>query len=384
MTNNMFTPILSHTETSYGMLTSPPITTATVLPGDSTTLVQVLETRINDILEKNPWLGGVLCKNNHGDVIILPGVYKCFQHLPDHNTISYEYDLQTFIRQCSWYAVQTGWTSIDTEEILFRVSLIPDANVLHQHILIVSMNHLLGDGALYYQIYNMINSASEVTQLSPHRPIHLDEQIKVHQGDGVKWFNSWSFMCGIVYTLFFASAAKVTASDVNTNKINAIKKNHTGFVSTNDILTSCFFNSSGCTHGIMPVNLRTRISNDTDMSNNACNCVGVTIHDLDVLQTPLDIREKLQASQLIPTTQKLPSFYKSCCGKLAAVTNWSTFYKKITIGTHETIFHVPIADLTNTPMHSVMIIYNNSKCLSTIRVTRDTFNQRLSDAYNVF
>ena len=380
----MFNPILSKIETSYGMLTSPPVTTATVLKGVSTTLIDTLKARVNDIVEKNPWLGGVLCKNHNNNVVIIQGRYQCFQYLPDHNTVSYEYDLQTFIRQCSWYAVQTGWSSIDTDEILFRVSLIPDAHVENQHILIVSMNHLLGDGALYYQIYNMINNASEVISLSPHRPIHLDDAIDKHQGSGVKWFNSWSFLCGVIYTKFFAPASTVTTSYVNLEKVKKFKEKHVGFISTNDILTSCFFNASGCTHGIMPVNLRKRISDTTDMSNTACNCVGTSIYVLDTLMTPLDIRETLQKPQLIPSTLQLPSIRKSCTGKLAAVTNWSTFYKKITVDSHDTIFHVPVADLMNTPIHSVMIIYNNSKCLSTIRVTRDTFDQRLASAYGVF
>ncbi len=366
------------------MLTAPSVTTATVLKGDSTTLVDTLTARVNDIVEKNPWLGGVLCKNQHDNIVIQSGRYQCFQYLPDHNTVSYDYELQTFIRQCSWYAVQTGWSSIDTDEILFRVSLIPDAHVENQHILIVSMNHLLGDGALYYQIYSMINNASEVISLSPHRPIHLDDAIDKHQGAGVKWLNSWSFLCGVIYTKFFAPVSTVTTSDVNLEKVKKFKEKHVGFISTNDILTSCFFNASGCTHGIMPVNLRKRISDTTDMSNTACNCVGTSIHVLDTLMTPLDIRETLQKPQLIPSTLQLPSIRKSCAGKLAAVTNWSTFYKKITVDSHDTIFHVPVADLTNTPIHSVMIIYNNSKCLSTICVTRDTFDQRLASAYGVF
>ena len=105
------------------------------------------------------------------------------------------------------------------------------------------------------------------------------------------------------------------------------------YVSTNDVLTSAFFNETGARIGMMGMDMRGRL--DSISGDMAGNYVTVLAMDSDTFGTPAAVRKMLSATPHQTTGRPLPS----CCGwmacrandsgRFAMATNWASFAKNI-------------------------------------------------------
>lgn len=99
------------------------------------------------------------------------------------------------------------------------------------------------------------------------------------------------------------------------------------YVTTNDILTSGFFNECGSRIGMMGMDCRGRL--DGIESDMAGNYVTALTMDPDTFATPATVRTMMSSTPHQTTMRPLPTCGSWCCrkdpNKMAMATNWSSF-----------------------------------------------------------
>jgi len=63
---------------------------------------------------------------------------------------------------CEAAIVKNGWSSLNKDEKLFKVSIILDKASRNAFALIVSLSHVAGDGASFYSIFQMLDKDAHV------------------------------------------------------------------------------------------------------------------------------------------------------------------------------------------------------------------------------
>jgi hypothetical protein len=177
-----------------------PITTISFFNGNYCDTITPLRNRVEEIIQKNPWLMGRLLPMPDTKILYDPNghdrppsyftVYKP-ECIPLNHTTPYG-QYNELLRDAM---VLPNSDLIGQNKPLWKLSIIPDAiEPTNKFALLVSMSHVLGDAHSYYKIYNMLNiddSAGDVVALNPvrvpdyvesvHRTIGASETNYVHE-----------------------------------------------------------------------------------------------------------------------------------------------------------------------------------------------------------
>jgi len=217
--------------------------------------------------------------------------------------------------------------------------------------LIFSMSHVIADGHTYYNILNMLKPGTEVRSLNAIRIMSFSERSKDAYGrKSLEWIDTLPASLLMMRSMMCNSTAKIYAYYLDDDKIAKAKKegiknnSNVKYVTTNDILTSGFFNVCRTRIGVMGFDCRDKGLDDIT-SELAGNYVTSLVMDPEVFGTPASLREMYTPGvPYITTKMPLPG---CCCGngRTAMVTSWSAFATGlITLDGCEMVIHLPIAD----------------------------------------
>jgi len=337
-----------------------PISTITWCQGeDQGAATAVLKDRLQQVLKVNPWLVGTVVSRDgknyleycdYGDSSTKEEEEKrtsaIFRQLTaDEASLTPKTPFDELGRMC----VQANLISefkFDRAKPVFQISIMPSASKekTNTFAIIVTMSHVVGDGDTYYRIYHMLLSGQSIVALDPQR-IDLD-LTQQHEQMG-KWecgvLNSGGFILSAIRGLLAAKILglfsknfrptvetvlvdmeKVKEIKANYQKNSAEKSEKPDFVSTNDIITSWYFNNSACQHGMMAINLRGRLENyDSNKAGNYENLIYYRIPE--DCKSPGLIRRSLATLKRVVTPTKTATTGELAGGSFAIASSWASF-----------------------------------------------------------
>ena len=124
-------------------------------------------------------------------------------------------------------------------------------------------------------------------------------------------------------------------------KIEAASEGNVPFISTNDVITSWFFNQAQSASGGMAVNYRNKLNGYTDLD--VGNYENHIYYRQEDYANPALIRKSLSNNyrRVVTGNKKPPGFHRVMLEDEATVSNWSSFAKPFDIQDCEQELHVP-------------------------------------------
>jgi hypothetical protein len=292
-----------------------------------------LQARVTEIVEKNPWLGGWLSRDPTTGAVKLyydetgeqinGSIFRAFSsEIGLSRDTPYEEYGSLFEGRDVLVRGNAEIINYDRQP-LWRVSVIPDQNSPSDRLaLVVSMSHILGDGYTYFRILNMLGNHAAIESMNPvRRPHQFNQQVAQLVGideayyiDKISKSPLWAVFVKtkddtvIQRRAFFLNeewiedqkrvwdqAAKLEQAyelygagndgerrvEQHIPSITTVPRSNENFkvsfaahqasssLTTNDIITSWFFNTVNATAGLMPYNLRSKFPDlkDSDAGN---------------------------------------------------------------------------------------------------------------------
>ena len=409
---------LAETEGLIYLTDLPAISTITWFTGNYRTATPILEQRMRWIIKKNPWIRGRIVKDRSSlsSALSLSAYQLCYPVPSDEDDDDYNnvdihggdssdsdsdsnsnIDIsdcftvvdphQSPISRSSDFAtlgniIARAQVSVDDRsssrsgsrslfiknakgQPTFKVTILPCAtNPNTKFAVMVQMSHVLGDGATYYQLIDMLCSISRVNgsdsdsddnniiALDPERKSNFQElQIKAmgkeEEGYLTSMGNVLRFMYGMVKSKLSAPPIQFRFGVVDPDKIAQLKSklNETeqgsndapSYISTNDIITSWFMKATNCPTGVMAINWRNRLQGVK--STHAGNYENVIFYQKQDFVSPSLIRQSLKVGAETGVYQRavtkedgLPGTIATIRNSNSIVTNWASFAKKNEIG----------------------------------------------------
>ena len=162
------------------------ITLATIFVGDMPSTF--LSARVAAILSKNPWLKARLTATDNSQFNFeISDSTALSDHYQEVNIadICENASIECFMNTINTPPLQPalaalftkqGFKCINNDTPLFKVSLCQSDN--NTFVLLVSMSHVLGDGATLYQIYKMLSQDAEIISLTPDRDMNFQQKLE--------------------------------------------------------------------------------------------------------------------------------------------------------------------------------------------------------------
>jgi hypothetical protein len=365
--------ILALSKWELANLHLPPVTTVTFYSG--TAPVEFLRRRVALILEKNPWLTARIVKETTADGVVAmaydnsseipPPVDEHFSvYEPGEVSLSLDMQYEELVRSLLPVQCARSKPATDEDEPLFKVAVVPvEAGAagtepapmqgqvtLPGFVLVVSMNHTVGDGHTYYRLYAMLDADTEVEALDPIRVSGFEEaKTEVIGEDESAFFTSAGFGLGIMGTYFLTKLPhrepqnlcvhSIDPAWVSQEKATAKEEARVPFVSTNDALTSWFFREMKSDTNIMVANFRSRkpsiVSLTDDHVGNYEANVPYFPGDVErpslIRQSILGPDNEFHARRAGAPATRAPGFWTLLHNRTAIITNWASFYRDVTL-----------------------------------------------------
>ena len=215
--------------------------------------------------------------------------------------------------------------------------------------IILNISHLFGDGHTMYALFNMFDEDTEAYSLKVERQQnYINESIKTTNlvdKNGTDYRTAYRKK--VILPLILKSFSRKNKDQynmhysvwkVNSDKIKEIKARYEDpvnnrYVSTNDVITSWFFNLNPKSDNVlMAVNLRSRLKEILD-DKMAGNYLTLVPFRKDDITTPLACRKKLNYvfSKDPPGYIELPTLAEQRKYLYGLTTNWCSFYKPLKI-----------------------------------------------------
>mmetsp|Transcript_7796 Transcript_7796/g.11356 ORF Transcript_7796/g.11356 Transcript_7796/m.11356 type:complete len:457 (+) Transcript_7796:207-1577(+) len=340
--------------------------TLTWFKGDYKDANAKLKNRMRLIIEKNPWLQGrIVSKYRIGK-----GRTCHLSYVKSNGKSGFDIDenLETILPNNSpihrdesfgelGYILQKAGLMIKNgpHEPVFKATIIPCSQSPNEAFaLVVQMSHVVGDGATYYEVLNMLcsNSDNAVVKLIPERimtskEMQADALGKEEVGYFFRTPNLMKFVGGTLTNAIMKRPVRLCYGWVDPSKMkdakeSAAEEGDVPFVSTNDVITSWFMTQTECSAGEMAVNLRNRLEGHSDL--HAGNYENVLFYRKEDYSSPALIRKSLATLKRVVTKdEELPPWYQDLGANISVVTNWSTFSKPNEIEGCEEDMHLPIS-----------------------------------------
>ncbi|OQR89976.1 hypothetical protein THRCLA_09487 [Thraustotheca clavata] len=377
--------LMSHEAKPIGVFSSPPIQTVTIF---SSANIDQVALRTAEIVKLNPWLLGRLIRGPNKTLELhyfkdsISG-HNAFTHIhaPLPLTSSWN-EITDYLATIS--LVTTGQKCADqATQYLFQVILVdlPDGKIA----LCVALNHTIGDGHTFIELYKMLDYRNCPKSLNPTRPfINSKEVFSTCSPYGDKALNSSFVKIRVLYhiwlffynKLWFNAQKRAAVYRVSMKYVDAVKANHIPtkdipFLSTNDIVTSAYFIATKAILGLMQVNLRSRLKLS---ENNAGNYAISFVYPKEFFLTPCDIRKSMGQWQQFPTlNNECPTFTQAICGeRLCLLTNHTSAYHELfLIEGVPPLKHSPLARISFLSFDTMAVLYNHTSQEIRLRVRGD-------------
>ena len=265
-----------------------PISTVTFYEGAPD--IEYLRTRVNAIVEANPWVAGKLVAVGTGLEV------KCSDHLSTElfdvidgtsSGISNESKfslIREFVRR-HVNKTNSGYKCVEFGKQLFQVNLI---KLSSGFCIFFTLCHAIGDGHTFYALYRMLDPKVDVISLDYIRNLDFYRNLVKSVGKcKAYFFHSLEIQP-------FTATADAAIYKLDKEKLDVLKTRFQGdqeFVSTNDIVTSFFFRHFKTDYSHLVINCRNRIEGlNSNLAGNYLYASPFTCHDNI---TPSSIRQSI-------------------------------------------------------------------------------------------
>lgn len=352
--------ITLHPRDRAAMRVRPSITTVTFFEGAAPE--PVLRARCARLIEANPWLAGRLWSGARSVELVVPASVPpgvCFEVVEQDGDLTPGGPAEQLMSDFLPYTVRRGVDCMDKPNgDLFRVTLVRAAP---RFAVVVSVSHVIADGATYYQLVNGLGSDADPPVLEPTRLEAFGALVAETIGeDKIAFKKAPSVTLGILLKLFARSplgclpSQKVRAWRVSDAWVAAQKEKHAAsaaaatvpftFVSTNDVVTSWFFSRGAYDYGLMAANLRGRLASLPELdSSRAGNYMEYLHFHPEDYATPSGIRRPLLNG--LRSNRPPPSACTNLRSHLAFVTSWASFPFDLAFEGAEQLLHVPVLEI---------------------------------------
>jgi hypothetical protein len=322
--------------------------------------------------------------------------------------------LEVLLSHVESYFVKKGIDCINKDEVLFKVVVIKvmdnnddnddggDVNnndaakgekkkelSIIRTVVLVCMSHVLGDGYTYYNIFSSLDRSKEIVRLNAFRKsdIFLSKMEEIQGSAYMNLLKSPLLFGCFMWNILFASQPTIQFYKVNNEIIKKMKsqfqtstndgsmspslslaitaseKKDSSFVSTNDILSSWFFQKCQSTYGFIAINARNRIK---ELGNTlAGKYVTLIFYDPEDYSDPRNIRRSLPrlSSHKEAGQSKVLSIWDYVKFNVASVTNWATFFHQVeyNIEKNPFIIHYPLISKKECGTKDFLVIFAPKK-----------------------
>lgn len=307
------------------------------------------------IIEKNEWLMGSLMTLNKQTILTMKPekmtssnfIHELYDPIIFNNKLNLE-ERSIFLKQ---YQTDKAKTILQTDSNLCNFFFIRDKeNILESEniAIILSINHIISDGATIYRLYNMLDRLTPVYELDRNSSIHfmkqLAEKTSLAARSGEDPRRAHAKRMWIPYLIKSLSRRKnknkynhqIFSFKINPEKIKKVKLEYntqTSYVSTTDILTSWVYSFNPKADNIrIPIDLRPRL--DCLKTNLAGNYLCAAYLRSEDIKTPLDVRMSLTSrlvKQFGQTYTKYGTFTDFRKYPYGTVTSFNKFYRKLNL-----------------------------------------------------
>ena len=288
----------------------PAICTVTFFEGSISVAETHFQSRFSQVLKANPWLGGKLVISGNEQKLVYCTETQLNDVLSVITTaiaISPQTEYETLIKTCSPFSLGgdgnlNGHKLLKAGAPVCRLTIAPTKRP-SQFLVLFSLSHAIADGYTYYEILNMLTDSADVSvrALNPQRKMEYQQLLPTLISPPIlKFGSSLTFLKAYLMGMFRKPASRALAYYVEEVKVEEAKKScTTGFISTNDILTSHYMNACAPIRlGMMTINYRPRCS--ILNNNDAGNYEEIVLSDKGGHKTPESVRKSL-----IPNAQGL-------------------------------------------------------------------------------
>ncbi|MDB2592915.1 hypothetical protein N9Y17_04380 [Gammaproteobacteria bacterium] len=354
---NQITLDLLPLESETAFLIEPGVATATFFKASSFDEASSwLKEKYVKVLTANPWLAGRLIRpKGHKQVQLTYPQALTDHHINElfhiqalqiNSTTPYATIYKTLTKNPATH-IGPGLKLLNKDKPL--ASLAISQTNQDEFMVVFSVSHIIGDGATYYTLLNMILSDEAVVALNPKR----DESYSTEKAMGKK---DYRYLVGKLRTIkelfcwVFGPKSKVIAYTINDQAIADTKAKlpktaQVPFISTNDIICSGFMRAIKSRLCLMAINYRGRYGKLNNQ--HAGNYEGVVFYDQPVYQTPEGIRQSLQGDlPLTSHANPLPNTLETFSSRGGIITNWSSFAKDFKINQTYYDLHIPLLPLS--------------------------------------
>eukprot|EP00949_MAST-11_sp_MAST-11-sp1_P000870 g870.t1 len=348
-----------------GLMYEYGISTITFYEGDAAAAGKALREQLSVVVKANPWLAGRLTKTKSGTRLEYPDVPdESIDIDPLFSVITANEADETlkpsssnpYVATCtSLYKskkllVGNGFSLVGKDEPLMRLTI--TESEAGNFGLIFSMSHVIGDGRTYYDIYQMLQPGSGLVRpLKVERNMNFKENMLDAFGrKPLKWIEGPAAMLLYMLGMMCSSKVKCFAFHLDEEKVTDAKTKAAAeggvpYVTTNDVLTSGFFNACDTRIGMMGLDCRDKGLEGIE-KDMAGNYVTALVLDSEVFGTPASLRQMYTPGKPYETTKRALPGCCCCCSnntKFAMVTNWSTFPKSlISFDDCKLVLHLPV------------------------------------------
>lgn len=324
------------------------VATVTFYKGDFQVSAEALRAQLGDVCEANPWLAGRLVKvkesggvtlrhpaavsadSSHVDTLFTAAGFAdlAAAGIPTLAPNKPYAEMMTELYASKKLVVDNGLSLVGKDKPVTLLTLAESAP--GEFAMVFSISHGIADGRTYYEVLQMLQPGAAVRALTVERVMSFPaDQKKAFDEKAQSWQESFGAMTLFMGAMMCKKQAKCYAFHLDAAKVAAAKQAGAvgvDYVSTNDVLTSAFFNTCRARVAWMGFDCRDKGLEGIG-SDLAGNYVTALVLGPEVFATPASMRQMYTPGQpYVTAKRKLPGC-GCCCGnrRMAQATNWSGF-----------------------------------------------------------
>lgn len=350
-----------------GLLYETGIATITFYKGDFAAASSAVRAQFGAVVEANPWLCGRLVSGKdaagkagvrlrHPTVCSEEQVSAMFASRPLAGGVAgaslpamergYEAICTEMYKPASQMIVESGLALKDKDKPVCLLTLAESKP--GEFCVVFSLSHAVGDGRTYYEVLKMLAPGAAARALPTARVHAFGEAMRDKcNRKALAWVESPAAMCHYMPLMLGCGkkarcyAFELDAAKLAEAKAAGAREGDVAYVTTNDVLTSGFFNACGTRIGMMGLDCRGRLDGvGADLAGNYATAL---VLDDSAFGTPASLRSMYASSPYPTTTRPLPGC--CCAGKVSfgMVSNWSSFAGDLVpLDGCEMVIHLPV------------------------------------------
>jgi hypothetical protein len=310
--------------------------------------IAYINERFQEIVNVNPWLKGSCSSGKKRQVYLNydtnetnadPLIYS--GQAPNNRTESSKYS--EILEVCEPYIVEKAFTLFKKKDRLTKLTILHIND--HRFLVMYSLSHLIADGFTFYQIFNMLSSEHRVYSLDVTRRNEVAQIKDIIPKKNARFLFNPRMIFWAIGRAFSWKKMRIKSFDLNLayvqeQKEKAMANGKVPFVSTNDVLSSCYAGLCESNALIMAVNFRDRIPAIT--SNDAGNYEELLVIDQNTSSSNESIRVLVNDLQAHVPRITLPQGSAMSKSNPVLITNWAGFSRPIFIKHAQEPVHMPL------------------------------------------